>query len=410
MNRKITLIEPNLTALPNKKRVAAYARVSSGKDAMLHSLSAQISYYSNLIQMLKDCKDGKFDMIITKSISRFARNTVTLLEVVRELKSLNIDVFFEEENIHSLSGDGELMLTILASYAQEESRSVSENCKWRIRKKFEQGLPSNLQIYGYKLQNNVLKIIEEEADVVKMIFTDYLGGMGKNTIMKKLNRLKIKPKYSNSWYESTIYKILRNEKYCGEMLLQKTYVSNHIDKKSLKNNGELPIFLLQNSHEAIIDKEVFEKVGQEIEKRSNRFKNKKKSDLKYPFTSKIQCGTCGKNYRRKISNAGTKYEKAVWICGTYNQCGKNECSSKQIPEEILKVKSAEILSLNQFDETKFNKEIEQIRTSGNGVLLFCFKTGEQISKVWENPSRSESWTIEMKEKARNEALCNSKKQ
>ena len=181
--------------LPWRKRVAAYARVSSGKDAMLHSLSAQVSYYSEHIQshpeweyagvyvdealtgtkdnregfqrLLADCRAGKVDMVLTKSISRFARNTVTLLETVRELKTLGADVYFEEQNIHSLSGDGELMLTILASYAQEESRSVSENCKWRIRKKFQQGIPANWRFVRLPHQHGEIAVHPVEAEVVR---------------------------------------------------------------------------------------------------------------------------------------------------------------------------------------------------------------------------------------------------
>ena len=188
MERNIRLTRFSVPMLPPIKRVAAYARVSSGKESMLHSLSSQISYYSSLIQknptwsyvgvysdeaitgtkddraefqrLLADCRAGLIDMIITKSISRFARNTVTLLETVRELKELNVDVLFEKENIHSISGDGELMLTILASYAQEESRSTSENCKWRIRKRFQNGEFSCTAILGYKLVEGTLEIVQ----------------------------------------------------------------------------------------------------------------------------------------------------------------------------------------------------------------------------------------------------------
>ena len=188
-----------------RKRVAAYARVSSGKDAMLHSLAAQVNYYSELIQrnpeweyagvyadegltgtkenraefqrMLRDCRDGKIDRILCKSISRFARNTVTLLETVRILKEMGISVYFEEQRIDTLSGDGELMLTILASFAQEESRSVSENCKWRVRKKFEQGISTGFRMYGYDVQNGSFTIQPEEAEVVRRIFRMYLDSM-----------------------------------------------------------------------------------------------------------------------------------------------------------------------------------------------------------------------------------------
>ena len=201
MIKTITKI-PCKPILPAKKKVAAYARVSSGKDAMLHSLSAQVSSYSKLIQshsdwqyvgvyadeaitgtkaerpnfqrMLDDCRNNLIDMVITKSISRFARNTVTLLETVRELKSLNVDVYFEEQNIHTLSSDGELMLTILASYAQEESRSVSENMKWRVKRNFENGLPWNCTIFGYRFNSEQFVVYPKESDIVKQIFNDYL--------------------------------------------------------------------------------------------------------------------------------------------------------------------------------------------------------------------------------------------
>ena len=215
MARNIIRIKASNIKQLERKKVAAYVRVSSGKDAMLHSLSAQISYYNDYIQkrpewefvgiyadegmtgtkdnrkefqrMLQDARDRKIDLIITKSISRFARNTVTMLEVVRELKDINVDVYFEKENIHSISGDGELMLTILASFAQEESRSVSENCKWRIRKGFLEGELVNLRfMYGYNIDDGEITINEEESEIVRMIFNDYLNGMGITSIAKSI--------------------------------------------------------------------------------------------------------------------------------------------------------------------------------------------------------------------------------
>lgn len=197
MARVITKIEKK-DVLPTQKRVAAYARVSCGRDEMLHSLAAQVKYYTSLIQsnpawkfisvfadeaytgtkanrpqfqqMLADCRAGKIDMIITKSISRFARNTITLLETVRELKGLGVDVWFEEQNLHSISADGELMLTILASYAQEESLSVSENCKWRIRNNYKEGIPNTFRILGYDFKKGNVTVNEQEAEIVKIIF------------------------------------------------------------------------------------------------------------------------------------------------------------------------------------------------------------------------------------------------
>ena len=224
--------------LQRKKQVAAYARVSSGKDAMLHSLSAQVSYYNDLIQkedgwefvgvyadeaitgtkegradfqcMLTDCRNGKIDMIITKSISRFARNTVTLLETVRMLKALEVDVFFEEQNIHTMSADGELMLTILASYAQEESRSASENQKWRIKKNFEEGMPWCGRMLGYRIRDGQYYIIPDEAEIVRRIYREYLDGAGPNGIANRLTEDGIPTRNGGIWQPQTIAKILRN--------------------------------------------------------------------------------------------------------------------------------------------------------------------------------------------------------
>ena len=233
--------------LPQLKRVAAYARVSSGKDAMLHSLSAQVSYYNDLIQnhsgwqyagvyadealtgtkdnrenfqrLLTDCRAGKIDMVITKSISRLARNTVTLLETVRELKNMGVDVFFEEQNIHSLSADGELMLTILASYAQEESLSASENQKWRIKRNFENGMPWNGTMLGYRYKNGTLIIEPAEAETVNRIFTEYLDGSGMTAIAKRLNADGIPTRFGNDWGKTSVGKVLQNYAYTGNLLL-----------------------------------------------------------------------------------------------------------------------------------------------------------------------------------------------
>lgn len=268
--RKITKIESRNTQPVKRKRVAAYARVSSGKDAQIHSLSAQNSYYNSLIgsrgdwelagiyadeamtgtkesrpqfqKLLADCRNGKIDMVIAKSITRLARNTVTLLETARELKLLGVDIFFEKENIHTLSTDGELMLALLSSFAQEESRSASENVKWRIRKNFEAGIPNAGNTLGYRLRNGALEIVPEEAETVRQIFTDFLSGMGRTAIARKLNRMGIPTKHGSAWNANTLYRILRNEKYAGDLLLQKTYRPDHINKKDIDNCGELPMY------------------------------------------------------------------------------------------------------------------------------------------------------------------------
>ena len=416
MTRKIEQVRFAADA-PKKKRVAAYCRVSSGKDAMLHSLSAQVSYYSDYIQkhgweyagvyadealtgtkdnrenfqrLLEECRNGNIQMVITKAISRFARNTVTLLETVRELKALGVDVFFEEQNIHTMSADGELMLTILASYAQEESLSVSENMKWRIRKNFENGKPWSGFILGYRFQNGQFAVVPEEAEIIKRIFREYLDGLGATAIMKGLNEDGILTRTGKPWRIEGVLKILRNYNYTGNLILQKTYRENHLTKRKMKNNGEKPQYHAVGTHEAIIDLATFEAVQEELARRSEHYSGKKPSTVTYPFTRLIVCANCGKHYRRKTTATGI-----VWICSTYNTHGKKACASKAIPESVL---------YNLTADTPLG-DLTAIRAEKDNTLAFCFKNGEQTVKRWKDRSRRESWTEEMKEKARQQALA-----
>lgn len=421
MARIVERVNFNTPKIKKLKRVAAYARVSSGKDAMLHSLSAQIDYYRNLIfsnpewrfcgvyadeamtgtkdnrenfqKMLAECRAGNLDLIITKSISRFARNTVTLLETVRELKDLGVDVLFEEQNIHSLSSDGELMLSILASYAQEESLSASENQKWRIRKDFEQGKVSSLQMLGYKRNHDgVLEIIPDEAEIVKLIFNSYLSGMGKLAIANMLNEMHISTKFDNEWTAESVRRILTNEKYCGELILQKFYSENHLTKRKMINNGEIKKFYVEEAHLPIIEKTVFLTVQNLMKKHQEQFSSDKPTTAIYPFTGKIQCQCCGKNYRRKTTATGV-----VWICATYNTKGKKHCpTAKQIPENTLISVCCEVLGISEFDADIFQENIEKILVSKPNELVFVFTDGHEISANWKDRSRSESWTYEMR--------------
>ena len=407
--KKVHFINP---VIPKRKRVAAYARVSSAKDAMHHSLSAQVSYYSALIQsrgeweyaggyadeaktgtkdsrenfkkMLADCKSGKIDMIITKSISRFVRNTVTLLSVVRELKAIGVDVFFEEQNIHTLSADGELMLTILASYAQEESLSASENLKWRVRKNFSEGKPWNGVMLGYRQENGKYVIVPEEAKIVHRIYSEYLAGNGINKIVNGLNADGVFTQKGYAWRKCGVTRILRNYNYTGNLLLQRFYSENHLTKRKLENSGELPRYVAENTHEAIISEEQFSAVQEEISRRAAKYRSEKSSTVTYPFTRLITCGICGKHYRRKTTSTGV-----VWICSTYNSQGKAACPSKQIPENKL----SEITSDLDISD------ITQITAENNNRLTFVFKDGTTETRRWKDRSRAESWTDEMKSNA-----------
>lgn len=427
MQKNIRRINPKTHIVPIRKRVAAYARVSSGKDAMLHSLSAQVSYYSDLIQkhpgwqyigvyadealtgtndsraefqrMLTDCRAGKIDMIITKSISRMARNTVTMLETVRELKSLNIDVYFEKENIHSLSEDGELMLTILASFAQEESRSVSENCKWRIRKQFQEGELANLRfMYGYRIEKNCIEIDPEQAAIVRLIFSKYINGEGCTDIAKQLCESGVESIRNGVWMTRRVIDILKNEKYAGNALLQKKYVIDHLSKKLVRNNGVLPKYYAENTHPAIIDLDTFQ-MAQEIME-ANKAKNNisQKEKAQYPFTGKIVCANCGKRYKR------TRTHKAfAWNCTMLLEQGKSACHAKQIPEDILISITMEVLGLSHFDESVFQSKIKELHVPEPNKVIFVFMDGHIVEQTWQNKSRRDSWSEEARQLAKERA-------
>ena len=407
---KITRIQAP-PKLPERKRVAAYSRVSDGKDAMLHSLSAQVSYYSAMIQrnpawayagtyadealtgtkdsrpefqrLLADCRAGKIDLVLTKSVSRFARNTVDTLATVRELRHLGVDVFFEEQGIHTLSSDGELLLTLLASYAQEESYSTSENCKWRIRNDFKEGKSTPCKVYGYTRD---YEIIPEEAAVVKGIFADYLGGMGVLAIRKKLLA------GCMNFSVNTLRLMLRNEKYAGNLLLQKTFTQDHLSKRRVKNEGQLPQYLVENNHEAIIDPAMFEAVQTEFARRTAAQHRAAPPPAEgYTFTGLIRCGICGAAYRHKIAGSAPKYKKSTWICGTYNTLGKAHCASQMIPEDILTAKTQEAGGF---------AGLKEIQVPGPNLLLFIYEDGRRVELAWAHTPRSQSWTPEMRVAAR----------
>jgi len=407
--------------------VAAYARVSVDKETMHHSLVAQIDYYKQLIEnnpkwklydiyvdegitgttesrdsfqrMIDDALAGNIDLIITKSITRFARNTVTLLETVRKLKANNVEVYFEEQNIHTLSKDGELLLTILASYAQEESRSVSENMKWRVKKNFEEGLSWGTHLYGYKYENNKYEIIPEEANVVKKIFDLYLEGNGVQAITKILEAEGIKTRNNIFFSKSTIRAMLSNEYYIGDKLLQKTYVKDYISKKTMINKGELAKYYVEDSHEGIISKEDFNKIQKMLKAKKDKINWKVDKPLILPFSGMLECGCCGKHYSRKT----TPY-KHIWLCRTNNDKGIKACNSKQVPEEILFEVTNEILGTTSFDEKLFKKKIEKIIVHNDNILTYVFKDGTSKDIKWNNKSRSLSWTPEKRALAKQRTL------
>jgi DNA invertase Pin-like site-specific DNA recombinase len=424
MEREINIKRPLTPDIASFKRVVAYVRVSNLKDAMLQSLSNQVSYYNNYIQhhagwqfagvyvdegltgtkdlrpefqrMLADCKGGAIDMVITKSTTRFARNTVTMLETVRMLKEFGVDVFFEKENIHSMSGDGELMLTILASFAQEESRSVSDNCKWRLREKMKQGELVGLRgMYGYVIDKNSVTIHPAQAETVRRIFNSYASGESSIEIARRLIADDIPSLLGGEWTAKRVREILRNEKYTGNALLQKTYISDYLTKRKIVNHGELPQYFVTQTHEAIIDQDTFDLVQKMLIDSSERNLPTKPGNARYPLTGKIICGNCGKHFQRKTTKG-----RISWLCSTYLEHGRSACPAKQIPEETILRAAADVLGQDSFDEREFSQKVERIEVPGPNRLHFILYNGLATEYEWKHRSRSESWTDEMKQKAR----------
>ena len=399
--------------LEKKLRVAGYCRVSTGKDEQLHSLSVQVGYFKEKItqhpgwefagvffdeaktgtkenrkgfqELLSDCRSGCVDMVITKSISRFARNTVTLLETVRELKVLGIDVYFEEQNIHTISSEGELMLTILASYAQEESLSVSENMKWKVRKNFENGIPWNGTILGYRIVDGLYKVVPEEAEIVRLIYELYLSGLGYEGIARELKSRGLKTRNGKDWNHGSVMWILHNYSYTGNLMLQSTYTENHITKKYRMNNGEYPMYHVENAHEAIIPSELFDAVQKESERRAAKYKHVENRYLT-GYTGRVFCGKCGAHCRRKM-----RHGKPVWLCNTSSTQGKSACAAKAVPESVL-------------DGIEGRCTVRKFVLCDENEIRIVLESGESFTEKWKDRSRSESWTEEMKEAARQKTL------
>lgn len=420
---KITLIEQS-KKLPKLLRVAAYARVSRNKESLIHSFNNQVEYYRSYIKsnkdyifkgvfadlgisgtkedreqfnkLLEECRKGEIDLILTKSISRFARNTATLLKTIRELKSLHVDVYFEEQQLHSVSQEGEFMLTLLASMAQEEARDMSENVKWAVLKHFNEGKVYAMTVLGYRIQNGVLVIEPKEAEAVRKIYSLYLEGYGTKTIAKKMNELGFKSRFNGHFTYTTVIYVLSNETYIGNLTLQTTYRENFITKKTLKNKGQKRMWRVEEAHEPIIDKETFNKVQEEIKRRSVGVRTRKESN---PFRQIVKCPYCHRSFSRKLSRG-----KFLYVCNYYDKYGKEGCPNKKVPLEVLEKLSAEVLGIKSFDETLFLKKVDHIDSFNDFRLVFYFRDGTIVEKTWSYSSRRNSWTPEMKAEARRRTM------
>lgn len=385
-----------------KLRVAAYARVSTDSEEQSTSYDTQVDHYTEYIKrnpdwefvgvfadegvsgtytkkrdgfnkMIEEAMVGNIDYIITKSISRFARNTLDCLKYIRKLKENNIPVYFEKENINTMDAKGEVLLTIMASLAQQESQSLSQNVKLGFQYRFQQGQIqiNHNRFLGYtKDEDGKLIIVPEEAKVIKRIYREYLEGASLRDIKEGLEKDGIANGAGNKkWHISNLNQILTNEKYMGDALLQKTYTVDFLNKKRVENDGILPQYYVENSHEAIIPKEIYMRVQEELDRRANMVSGKGKRRVyssKYALSSIVYCSKCGDIYRRIMwNNRGKKY--AVWRCCTRVTKGPEECDARTIKETDLQ--EAVVEAINQLiSESSELKEIikENIKNAITG--------------------------------------------
>ena len=379
------MAEKNITVIPARKRVgstaakekvkklrvAAYCRVSTETEEQNLSYEVQVAHYTEFIKknaewefagifaddgisgtntkkreefnrMIDECMEGNIDLVITKSISRFARNTLDCLKYIRQLKDKNISVFFEKENINTMDAKGEVLLTIMASLAQQESQSLSQNVKLGLQYRYQQGKVqvNHNRFMGYtKDEEGNLIIVPEEAEIIKRIYREYLEGKSLAGIGRDLEKDGIltaagKPR----WRPETIKKILLNEKYIGDALLQKTFTVDFLTKKRVKNEGHVPQYYVENSHEAIIPKELFLQAQEELHRRNNIYtgadKNKRLYSSKYALSTITFCGDCGDIYRRVYWNIRGRKE-FVWRCVTRIEQGPETCKNRTVKEGDL---------------------------------------------------------------------------
>lgn len=380
MGKKITKIEPvkqkQAAEYAALKRVCAYCRVSTGSAEQKNSFEAQVQYYTRFIeekpnwilvgiyadearsgtkvksrdrfqQMIQDCRQGKIDLILTKSVTRFARNTVDSIHTIRMLKELGVEVYFEKERVGTLSQKSEQLLTILSSIAQGESESISTNSRWSITRRFQNGtFTIGSPAYGYQNDENGNLIIQpEEAVIVRRIFDEYLGGKGSYAIAKELQAEGVPTiRTAKLWQDSVIKGILQNPVYEGDLLYQKTYTTEGVPFTKKHNHGELPKYLVSDNHEPIISREEAEAVRQiyEYRRQKHHMDNVEIYQSRYAFSSRIICGECGSTFRRQKIYIGKPYEKIQWSCpSTYHRYYKvqaetnsGRCDSANVCEYV----------------------------------------------------------------------------
>lgn len=416
--KRITKIEENMLLEKRKLRVAAYCRVSTARDEQLVSLAAQKAHYESyiksndewefaglyydegisgtkkekrdgLLAMVAACERGTIDFVITKSISRFARNTQDCLMYSRKLKNLGIGIIFEKENINTLDSTGELLFTILSSLAQDESRNISENCKWGIRTKFKNGEMhlNTFKFLGYdKDENGKLIINREQAKTVRRIYRDFLWGLNPAQIAKELEDEQVPGCLGQTkWYASTVIGILKQEKHMGDALLQKTYTADFLTKRQVKNNGEVAQVYVKDSHKGIIDKETWNAVQEEFERRE-KFTQKHGTDRYsygsecYPFCEKIFCGECGSLFTRHSWKSRGIIQ---WQCKNHRKDGKVACTNAYVDNADLE--KGFVKAFNRLVGER-EKHIERWNSMKlDGTPLEKIRAGQMMEAVGNEP-------------------------
>jgi DNA invertase Pin-like site-specific DNA recombinase len=382
-----------------KRRVAGYARVSTDNEEQLNSYEAQVDFYTNYIKaradwkycgvyadegisatstakregfksMVADALAGKLDLIITKSVSRFARNTVDTLTTVRNLKEKGVEVYFEKENIYTLDSKGELLITIMSSLAQEESRSISENVTWGQRKRMQDGKVTMpyARFLGYeKGEDGLPKIIEAEAKVVRLIYTLFLQGKTQNAIARYLTAEGIPtPAKKTKWSVSTVLSILTNEKYRGDARLQKGFTVDFLTKKTKKNEGEVPQYYVEGSHPAIVEPEIYDLVQAEIKKRKPAGLRQSAASC---FSSKIVCGSCKSYFGYKLWHSTSIYRRTVWRCNHKYKDGC-KCHSPHLYEATIQKAFINTFNRLCLERERLKKDYAEIVYDDNEKCVF----------------------------------------
>lgn len=377
--KQIKTIQAQKVTAIKRLKVAAYTRVSH--TSLLQSLSNQVSHYSQLIQanpewdyvgvysdsaisgrsqthrrdfqqLLEDCRKGKIDLILTKSISRFGRNTVELLETVRELKRLGISVRFEKEKIDTLTAEGELLLTLLASMAQEESQSISQNIRWRVKKRFEEGKPYIPQdIFGYRWNGDEYVIEPHEASIVRQVFEWYMEGLSAPKIAKRLDDRGERTRLGNRFTKRVIYNMFDQEAYCGRLILQKTF-RDQFGSRSIPNDGQMAKYIVENAHEAIVTPEYFQLVNQEKKRRARR--RVSKHDALAKLQGKVYCEHCGLDMFLTLETKFNQEKRVRYYCRTRDAKGVEACLGRTVTEEQLFQAFGESINTEDIHHISFN--------------------------------------------------------